>query len=74
MVSNFYYEDHNLIVHVRRGMDSFLLILYDHGIFQVPLDVQILEKFENLPIFGVYLYFLVCVNRLRSFLHTSGLS
>ena len=53
----FFHEDHNLIVHVRCGMDNCLLILNDFGIFQVPLDVQSLEKFENVPFFALWLYF-----------------
>ena len=52
MVSIFYLGDHKLIVHVRHGMGICHLVLYDLGIFQVPLDVQSLEKLENLPIFG----------------------
>ena len=57
MVSNFCHEDHNLIVHVRRGIDICLLILCDFVFFQVPLNVQSLEKIENLPFFGLCLYF-----------------
>ena len=56
MVSIFYLGDHKVIVHVRRGMGICHLVLYDLGIFQVPLDVQSLEKLENLPIFGSCLF------------------
>ena len=56
MVSIFYHGDHKLFVHVRRGMCLCHLILYHLGIFQVPLDVQTLEKLENLPIFGLCFY------------------
>ena len=55
MVSNFYHVDHKFIVHVRRGMGICHLILYDPCIFQVPLDVQSLEKLENFLIFDLCL-------------------
>ena len=56
MVSNFYHEDHKLIVHVRHGTGIYRLILFDLDIFQVLLGVQSLKKLENLPIFGFCLY------------------
>ena len=37
-----------LIFHVLRERGIWYLVLYDLGIFQVRLDVLILEKFENL--------------------------
>ena len=55
-LSNFYYGDHKLTVHVHRGTGICHLILYDLGIFKVPLDVQSLEKLENLPVFGLCFY------------------
>ena len=59
MVSDFYHGDHKVIVHVRRGTGFYHLILYDLGIFQVPLGVQSLKKIENLPIFSLCLYLLL---------------
>ena len=53
---NFYRVGHTLIVRVRRGTDIYCLILYDIGIFHVLLDVQSLEKLENLTIFDLCLY------------------
>ena len=47
------------------------LILYDHDIFHVPLDVQSLEKLGDLPIFVPS--FVVDFNRLSSFLQSSWL-
>ena len=44
VVANFYHRDHKLIVHVRRGIGNYHLILDNLGIFQVPLDVQSLKK------------------------------
>ena len=37
---------------MRRGMDTYGLVLYDLGISQVLLDMQSLKKLENLPIFN----------------------
>ena len=45
-----------LIVHVCRGTGIYRLILNDLGILQVPLNVQSLEKLENVQIFRLSLY------------------
>ena len=55
----FCHADRKLILCVLRGSKIFHLVLYDLGIIQVLLDVQILEKLENLPIFLVVPLFVV---------------
>ena len=52
----FYHRDRKLIFHVLREMEICYLILYNHGIFQVQLDVLSLEKVGSLLVFCFCLY------------------
>ena len=52
----FYHADHMLIVHVRRETGIYHLVLYDLGIFQVPLGVLKnlkISAFRFVPLFVV---------------------
>ena len=46
VASNFYHENHKLIVHVRCGAVVHCLILYDLGIFQVCLECKVWKNLK----------------------------
>ena len=72
VVSSVYRACHRLIVHVRRCMGIFHLILYVLDIFQVLLVVQNLKKLGNKLNFYLCFFF-VMFSRSNSFLQSSGL-